>query len=81
MYFIILYIFIIYILYNILYIAFVRYSNCFDIELETHLYIHSLFSQNEVEEVDGVALSRSHTPGVPQTVSSEYVLLCFIIDS
>ncbi|XP_039920406.1 exocyst complex component 1 isoform X1 [Hirundo rustica] len=26
---------------------------------------------NEVEEMDGVALSRSYTPGVPQTVSSE----------
>ncbi|XP_010140623.1 PREDICTED: exocyst complex component 1 [Buceros rhinoceros silvestris] len=26
---------------------------------------------NEAEEVDGVALSRSYTPGVPQTISSE----------
>lgn len=77
MYFIILYIFIIYIIFYILLLS----DIVTDIELETHLYIHSLFSQNEVEEVDGVALSRSHTPGVPQTVSSEYVLLCFIIDS
>ncbi|XP_033369386.1 exocyst complex component 1 isoform X8 [Parus major] len=29
------------------------------------------FDKNEVEEVDGVALSRSYTSGVPQTVSSE----------
>ncbi|XP_039554845.1 exocyst complex component 1 isoform X1 [Passer montanus] len=28
-------------------------------------------TMNEVEEMDGVALSRSHTSGVPQTVSSE----------
>uniref|UniRef100_A0A8C3MEF3 Exocyst complex component 1 n=1 Tax=Geospiza parvula TaxID=87175 RepID=A0A8C3MEF3_GEOPR len=29
------------------------------------------FDKNEVEEMDGVALSRLHTSGVPQTVSSE----------
>ncbi|XP_036237660.1 exocyst complex component 1 isoform X3 [Molothrus aeneus] len=28
-------------------------------------------TMNEVEEMDGIALSRSHTSGVPQTVSSE----------
>lgn len=69
--------------YGVGYIVFVSCSNYFDIELETNLIflIHSLFSQNEVEEMDGVALSRSYTSGVPQTVSSEYVLPFFIIDS
>lgn len=73
------------------FIAFIRHACQLDIEFETNfqlpiyaylcvcVYIYFLFLQNETEEMDGGNLSRSYIPGVPQTVSSEYVLMLFIL--
>lgn len=75
------------------FIAFIRHACQLDIEFETNfqlpiyaylcacvcVYISFLFLQNETEEMDGGNLSRSYIPGVPQTVSSEYVLMLFIL--